>query len=205
MIAFAVDQKLIATDPTAGVKRAKVSKSDGHKTWSEDDIAAFERRWPIGTRERLALDLLVYTGARRGDAIGFGWQHIGRDGRIRWTPQKTKHSTGVRVDVPVHPKLWQSLEHMARDRLVFMVTTRGQAWKPSSFSVWFGAAAKAAGLEECTPHGLRKAIVRRLVEAGAKPHEIMAVTGHTSLDEIERYGREFNRPQLGSGAIALLG
>lgn len=29
-----------------------------------------------GTRERMALALLLFTGQRRGDVVGFGWQHI---------------------------------------------------------------------------------------------------------------------------------
>jgi integrase len=204
LTAFAVEQKLIATDPTASVKRAKVTKSDGYRCWTEADVEAFEARWPIGSRERLALALALYTGARRGDLIRLGWPHVGRDGLIRWTPEKTKRSTGVRVELPPHPKLREVLDRVPRDRLLFVLNTRGQAYSPSAFSKWFGEAAKAAGLEEATAHGLRKTIVRRLVEAGAKPHQIMAVTGHSSLEEIERYGREFSRPQLGAGAIALL-
>ena len=204
LTAFALEQKLITTDPTASVKRAKVGKSDGYRCWTEDDVAGFEARWPIGSRERLAFSLALYTGARRGDLIKFGWQHIGRDGLIRWTPEKTRRSTGVRVELPLHPKLREVLDQVPRNRLLFVANTRGQAFSPSAFSIWFGDAAKAAGLEEATAHGLRKTIVRRLVEAGAKPHQIMAVTGHSSLEEIERYGRAFNRPQLGAGAIALL-
>jgi hypothetical protein len=73
LTAFALAQKLIATDPTAAVKRSKVAKSDGYRCWSEEDVAIFEARWPIGTRERLAFALLLYTGARRGDLIKFGW------------------------------------------------------------------------------------------------------------------------------------
>ena len=205
LTAFALAQKLIATDPTAAVKRSKVAKSDGYRCWSEEDVAIFEARWPIGTRERLAFALLLYTGARRGDLIKFGWQHIGRDGLIRWTPEKTRRSTGVRVELPLHPRLREVLDQVPRDRLLFVLNTRDQAYSAGGFSKWFGEAAKAAGLEEATAHGLRKTIVRRLVEAGAKPHQIMAVTGHSSLEEIERYGRAFNRPQLGAGAIALLG
>ena len=47
--------------------------------WTEEDVAAYERRWPIGTRQRVWLDVLLYTGLRRGDAVRFGRQHV-RDG-----------------------------------------------------------------------------------------------------------------------------
>jgi hypothetical protein len=41
----------------------------------------------------------------------------------------------------------------------------------------------------CVPHGLRKAACRRLAEVGATAHQIMAVSGHKSLREVERYTR----------------
>jgi integrase len=44
-----------------------------------------------------------------------------------------------------------------------------------------------ADLPECSSHGLRKAIARRLAEAGMSPHQIQAITGNTTLKEIERY------------------
>jgi integrase len=49
---------------------------------SEDDIERFETRWPLGSRERIAFDVLLYTGLRRGDAVKLGRQHV-RDGVFR--------------------------------------------------------------------------------------------------------------------------
>jgi hypothetical protein len=59
----------------------------------------------------------------------------------------------------------------------------------------------AAGLPECTAHGLSKVIARRLAERGASAHEIAAVTGHRTLAEVPRYadkasGRPWERRQL---------
>ena len=59
---WAVTENLIEVDPTLGMK-IKLPKSDGHDTWSEEQIAQFEARWPIGTMERLALMLLTDTPA----------------------------------------------------------------------------------------------------------------------------------------------
>lgn len=61
-----------------------------------------------------------------------------------------------------------------------------------------------ADLPNCTSHGLRKAIARRLAEAGAPPHEIMAVTGHATLAEVTRYTRDANRPNMADGAMTRL-
>src|SRR5262249_19627055 len=51
-------------DPTAGVR---AFKSVEIHTWTESEIGQFESRWPIGTKQRLAFDLLLYTGQRGGD------------------------------------------------------------------------------------------------------------------------------------------
>jgi integrase len=73
---WAAKAGLVKTDPTAGIANPSTPKSDGFTPWSTEDIAAYEARWPIGTRQRVWLDVLVYTGLRRGDAVRFGRQHI---------------------------------------------------------------------------------------------------------------------------------
>jgi integrase len=77
MFTWALDQpdKLVRSDPTHGIgfKRSrKEKKSEGFPVRTDDDIAAFERRWPRGTRERLMFDIFCFTGLRRGDAAVVG-------------------------------------------------------------------------------------------------------------------------------------
>jgi hypothetical protein len=43
-----------------------------------------------------------------------------------------------------------------------------------------------------------------LAEAGASTHEIAAVTGHMSLEEIERYTRAVRKKKLADSAMARL-
>jgi len=65
--------------------------------------------------------------------------------------------------------------------------------------------AKEAGLPDRSgPHGLRKAAARRLAEAGCSPHEIAAITGHTSLREVERYTKAVEQKKLSVSAVAKL-
>src|SRR6185437_6351530 len=75
LMKHAVKLGLRRDDPTRGVERLK-ERGRGAETWSEADIAAFEARWPIGTRPRLALALLLYTGQRRSDVVRMGHQHV---------------------------------------------------------------------------------------------------------------------------------
>ena len=42
-------------------------KSPGKHTWTEDEIARFEARWPVGSKPRLAVALLLYTAQRRSE------------------------------------------------------------------------------------------------------------------------------------------
>jgi hypothetical protein len=43
-----------------------------------------------------------------------------------------------------------------------------------------------------------------MAENDATPHQIMAVTGHQSLEEVERYTRKAQRRKLADAAMAKL-
>jgi plasmid stabilization system protein ParE len=65
---WAANAGLVKTDPTIGVENPQLKKGDGFIPWTEEHVEAYEKRWPIGTRQRVWLDVLLYTGLRRGDA-----------------------------------------------------------------------------------------------------------------------------------------
>src|SRR5262245_50977774 len=68
MMRHAIEIGLRGDDPTREVRATRI-RSGGHHSWTDDEIAQFERHHPIGSRARLALALLLYTGQRRGDVI----------------------------------------------------------------------------------------------------------------------------------------
>jgi integrase len=185
-------------DPTVGVKPLKI-KTDGFHSWTEDEISRFERTHPIGSRARLAFDLLLYTGQRRSDVVRMGPQHI-RNGAIDVKQDKT----GTLVRVPIHSSLQKSLDAAVAGHLAFLVTKAGGPFKLGAFSNWFRKACAAAGLHNCPAHGLRKAAARRLAEAGCTPHEISAITGHRSLGEVARYTRAVEQKLLADSAMEKL-
>ena len=80
MMRHAIEIGLRADDPTREVRAIRI-RTGGHHSWTDDEIAQFERYHPVGSRARLALALLLYTGQRRGDVIRMGAQHI-RKGAI---------------------------------------------------------------------------------------------------------------------------
>jgi integrase len=170
---FALKRGWLRADPTANIKLRAI-KGDGFHTWTEDEIAQFEANHPIGTKPRLALAMLLYTGQRRSDVVKMGRQHI-RDGVLTVKQQKT----GKPLAIPVHPELRTVLDATASEHLTFLVTATGKPYGGNAFSEQFRNWCDAAGLpKRCKPHGLRKAACRRLAEAGCSANEIMAISGH---------------------------
>lgn len=196
---FAVDRGFTRSDPTTGVRMLKY-RSKGFHTWSDDEIAQFEARWPVGSKQRLGFDLLLHTAQRSGDVRQMTIHQIAGD-RVIVRQEKTDQS----INIPQHPSLQRSLAASALGHLVILTTPNGKPYTEKGFGNWIKKAAVSAGLPHCSAHGLRKAAARRLAEAGCTPHEIMAITGHQSLKEVERYTREANRRDLADGAIKRVG
>src|SRR5262245_5784530 len=94
---WAKEAKHVTADPTEGVKNPKRKKGSGFPVWTEEDAAAYDKRWPVGTRERIWRDVLFYTGLRRGDAVRLGRQHIS-DGIA--TLRTEKSQGGITVAIP---------------------------------------------------------------------------------------------------------
>ena len=197
MMQHAIEIELRSDDPTKDVKAIPI-KSEGHHSWTEDEIEQFQTKHQPGSRARLALALLLYTGQRRGDVIHMGRQHM-REGAIHIRQEKT----GRTLAIPVHPALKEAIVETPRENLTFIVTRLGRPFTPMAFSRWFREQCDAAKLpKRCTVHGLRKAAARRLAEAGCSVHEIAAVTGHASLREVERYTSAASQRQLASVAMS---
>src|SRR5215468_615915 len=176
-------------------KRIKI-KTEGFRTWSEEDIARFEAAHSIGTKARLAFALLLYTAQRRSDVIRMGHQHI-RDGAIAVTQKKT----GKPLMVPIRPELQTILDATPGGHLTFLVSRGGRSYAGNNFSEQFRAWCDAAGLQHCSAHGLRKAACRRMAEAGYTAHEIAAWSGHASLNEIKRYTDAVDQERLARAAM----
>ena len=94
---WAMQEGRIPDDPTIGVTRLKASTS-GYRTWGDEEIARFERRFPIGTKERLAFGLLLFTGQRRSDVVRMGphMVRVGDDGpELVITQEKTRNPIAI--------------------------------------------------------------------------------------------------------------
>jgi integrase len=182
LMRHAVAVGLRMDDPTAGVHGPKL-RSAGFYSWTEEDIAAFEAKHPLGSRARLALALLLYSAQRRADVIRLGRQHL-RDGLLHVRQSKT----GKPLAIPLHPELRAVLDTTPSEHLTFLVTMSGKPFHADAFTHWFKRKCVEAGLPaRASVHGLRKAACRRLAEAGCSASVIAAISGHATLREVSRY------------------
>ena len=63
--------------------------------------------------------------------------------------------------------------------------------------------ATEAGLPaRCRMHGLKKGGMRRLAEHGNTTHELMAISGHRTLSEVQRYTDDADRTRLATSGMA---
>jgi integrase len=198
MFRWAVDAEHIKEDPTRDV-RAPKPQTDGRHTWTAGEIETFEAKWPLGTRERLAFDLLLYTGMRRGDVFRLGRQHV-KSGVIAMRTAKT----GQAATVFMVPPLAQSIAAGPCGELSFIVTDRGQPTTKEGFGNWFGEACRFTGAPG-RAHGLRKALASRLAEAGATVSELDALFAWSGGGMASLNTRKASREKLALAAMARLG
>jgi len=181
-------------DPTAGVK---AYRSKEIHTWNEQEIAIFENRWREGSRERLAFALLLYTGQRGSDVYRMSWTDIVAD-----TIRVAQRKTAAKLCIPIHDALHRLLAIANNHDQTILATAYGKPFTVKGFGNMMSRAIGEAGLpQRCKAHGLRKAAARRLAEAGCSASEIMAITGHKTLAEVERYTRAAEQERLARQAI----
>ncbi|MCW1996601.1 tyrosine-type recombinase/integrase [Bradyrhizobium diazoefficiens] len=203
LFSWAIEAEETKVNPTIGVKKLRY-QSNGHHTWTNEEIQQFCERHTLGTKARLAFDLLRYTTGRREDAPRLGRQHM-RDGRVRFRQAKNEHRNPIDIDIPLHPALGESIAAAkVGANLTFLLTEFGKPFTANGFGNKFKDWCRQAGLPHCSAHGVRKATSTALAEAGATPHEIGAITGHTSLKEIERYTKAARRGELASQGMSKL-
>jgi integrase len=195
LLNYALSNREITTNPTWGIKKFKEGT---YHTWTEAELAQFEAAWPLGTKERTAYALALYTGQRRGDLVRMVWPNVDL---IRNSIAVTQEKTGVELDIPIHRLLSEALDAWPRNHISIL----GKTTSASLGNLMADAIEKARLPNRCVLHGLRKAAARRMAEAGATPHQIAAVTGHKSLEEIERYTKMVSQRGLAVAAISKIG
>jgi integrase len=200
--AWASERDLVSTNPAREVAYLR-SNSEGLHSWTVEEVELFEARHPIGSKARLALALLMYTGLRRSDLVKLGRQHV-RDGWITIAVQKNRRRKPISIELPIIAVLQNVIAASPTGDLTYLMTEFGRPFTANGFGNWFRRRCNEASLPQCSAHGLRKAGAARAAENGATTHELMAIFGWPTVKEAERYTRAAERKRLAGGATRLL-
>lgn len=170
---------------------------EGWHCWSDAEIDQFRTIWPFGTRERLAMELLLDTALRESDAVLVGRQHRKGD-ELHLNHSKNQSATVIEIG----PDLSKAMKSFDSGNMTYLATYTGRPFTAKGFYNWFKKACVSAGLPHCSPHGLRKARTRILAEAGATTLEGRAVTGHKTDAMFNHYAKSANQRKLAKSANA---
>lgn len=192
------------SNPFAGIKRYKVGS---HHTWTDAEVEKFTKRWPLGTRERMAFDLYYYTAQRTADVCKMMRTDIrpAKDGRGEALYVKQK-KTGVELLIPIHPGLRKSMHaYGIRGPALCGRIHDGKRMAEVSFGQFMAEAIELAGLpDECVPHGIRKHVLSAVAERGGSTKQIASLSGHKTLKEIEHYTEKADQGRLAIAAVQIL-
>jgi integrase len=197
---WATDREFIADDPTEPIKYPKPKKGQGFKPWTRDDVEIYQTRWPLGTHQRVWLDVILYTGLRRGDVHRVGKQHA-RGGAITLRTQKGGET--ITVTLPILPVLQRTLDAGPVGDLAWCCGIKGEPYTAESFGNAFAEAARMAGIQK-SAHGVRKIAATIAAENGATAHQLMAIFGWLNIKQAEHYTREAERARLAREAMSKL-
>jgi integrase len=197
LMGFAVKRGMIAQNPASGLEMFKTGE---HHTWTEAELRQFEKRWPLGTRERLCYALLLHTTQRIGDVAKMHRRDI-VDGTIHVEQEKT----GADLYIPIAPELAEAMRAYPPRGLTLIGSLKGAPMTVGGVESLMQRAITKAGLpKRCVPHGLRKASMRRMAESGATEKQIASFSGHKTLREIERYTKAADQKKLARAGMAKL-
>lgn len=201
LFSWAVENEQADHNPTRDVKLIRY-KTAGHHSWTAAEMARFVERHPFGTKAYLAFVILTFTAGRREDAVRLSPRNVSGN-RVRFVQAKNEHRSPVTIDIPLHPALAAAIADTPADAPAFLLTEWGKPHTAPGFGNWFADRCEEAGVPG-RAHGLRKATAALLAESGASAHEIMAITGHRTLEEVERYTRAARQALLADGGFSKL-
>lgn len=177
------------------VAMRKTKKTDGFTPWSRQDFVAFRAFWPIGTKQRLAFELMYRTCAAIGDTCDLNRSMVDSDGWLTYVRQKS----GSTATVPFHasgPAWFEGTDDLDQCLAVepmnfnFLTTQSGKSRSHKSTGSWFSKAAHDAGLDiGKTAHGIRKGRSAIFKENGASTDQRMAILGHETEAEALHYSK----------------
>lgn len=194
---WAKESQHVATDPTEGVKLLS-KRTEGFIPWTADDVEKYQARWPLGTRQRLAFEILKWTGLRRGDAVRLGRQHI-KDGLATLRAEKTDEELFIKIP----DALIEAIKLGPTGDLALIASSDGRPLTKETFGNLFRKWCKEAGVQ-ASAHGVRKYLAARLAEAGGAEEELQAYFGWRTKGQSSTYTRSASKKRMAMQASAKL-
>jgi integrase len=197
LLGFAVAEGMRKDNPTLAIKLGKV-KTEGYHSWTDAEVQQYENFHPVGTKARLAFATLLYTAQRRSDVVRLG-PAVTVGSRLKFKQQKT----GSEVNIPIAPPLAAIIAATPMVGVkTWLVTEYGKPFTAAGFGNWFADRCNEAGLPQCRAHGLRKAFMKRMAEAGCSEDYIASISGHKDLREIRIYVEAANKANMADAGMA---
>ena len=101
MFDWAVKAKHMAHNPAIGVDKIN-TESEGWHTWTPAEVDTYRQHHKIGTKARLALELMLNVGARISDAARIGRQHEAADGWLKFVAWKNRNKKSRKtIECPI--------------------------------------------------------------------------------------------------------
>lgn len=194
---WALEAGHVRTDPTNGVRNPARAKGEGFAAWTEEDVERYEARWPLGTKERVWLAVLLYTGLRKGDAVTLGRQHV-RNGIATLRTEKSQKA--ITVTLPILPVLEETLRAGPCGDLTYICGESRRPVTKESFGNMFREACNAAGVTK-SAHGVRKIAATRAANKGATVAQLEAIFGWIGGGMASLYTRQADRERLAREAM----
>lgn len=204
LFTWACEASIAEVNPARDVPYIRTGSTGWH-AWTVEEVHQYEEHHPIGSKARLALALLLFTGVRRSDVVRLGRQMEADGGaRLRFIEAKNGRRQPKAREIPVLPELRAVLDATPSGYLTYLVTEFSKPFTANGFGNKMRDWCDRAGLPQCSAHGLRKAGATIAAENGATEHELMAIYGWDSPKQAAIYTRTANRKRLAAGAMHLI-
>ncbi|EFI51324.1 MULTISPECIES: tyrosine-type recombinase/integrase [Afipia] len=199
---WAIKKRLASVNPAIGVE--KINEGEGWHAWTPDEVATYRKHHSIGTKARLALELMLNVGARISDACRIGRQHES-NGWLKFVAWKNRNKKSRKtIECPITLELRAAIDATETGDLTYLINDLGKAFTIDGLGNKMRDWCDAADLPQCSSHGLRKAAAVILAENGATAPELCAIFGWSKLETAETYIRQAQSRIMVSNAFSRL-
>jgi integrase len=203
MFKWAIGKKHAQQNPAVGVDKIN-TESDGWHTWTPLEVDIYRTHHKIGTKARLTLELMLNVGSRISDAARIGRQHEA-EGWLKFVAWKNRNRKSRKtIECPITPDLAAALTATPTGDMTYLVNDLGRAFTINGLGNKMRDWCDAAGLPQCSAHGLRKAAAVIMAENGSTAPELCALFGWSKLETAEVYIRQAQKRKMVGNAFARL-